>query len=63
MKNMFVKLTEYELLKIIMMLYEFWNLTKCKIQNSNKTRDENKYSYKFFIIAVRRANLKIILVS
>lgn len=35
MKNMFVNLTEYELPNIIM-LYEFWNLIKNKIQNNNK---------------------------
>lgn len=34
MKNMFLNLTAYELLKIIMMLYEFQNLVKNETLNN-----------------------------
>lgn len=61
MKNMFLNLTAYELLKIIIMLYQFQNLVKNKtLNNKNVESSSNIISVMLYILSVKRIKAKLI---
>lgn len=61
MKNMFLNLTAYKLLKIIIMLYQFQNLVKNKtLNNKNVESSSNIISVMSYILSVKRIKAKLI---